>query len=161
MFATGKITGNQDTEEFYHSMGGGWGGVWGWNGWSWSQGYGGSAGPVGLGSVTTQKVTKHKKGNLEIDIFETSSKDLVWRGLASGKTKGPADGACDDVCGFSAEAGSACGAGGYAAAGRTVGEALQRCGVVRGQGATGLKGATGFGSGASDQRTTMERGPTR
>jgi Domain of unknown function (DUF4136) len=91
VFATGRITSNQDTRDYYQSMGGGWGGVWGWNGWSWSQGYGGNAGPAGLGSVgtspSTGSTTTHKKGNLEIDIFDTKTKDLLWRGLASGKTK--------------------------------------------------------------------------
>jgi Domain of unknown function (DUF4136) len=87
VFATGNVTSNDDTKSFYSSIGGGWGGVWGWGGWSWSQGWGGSVGEVGLGNISTSSPKPSNEAHLEVDIFESNSKNLVWRGLASGKTK--------------------------------------------------------------------------
>jgi hypothetical protein len=87
VFATGNITSNEDTKNFYSSVGGGWGGVWGWGGWSWSQGYGGSVGEAGLCNIAVQGQRSSPQANLEVDMFESNSKNLVWRGLASDKTK--------------------------------------------------------------------------
>ena len=62
----------------------------------------GSVGEAGLGNISTTSPKASKEGNLEVDIFESNSKNLVWRGLASNQTKHlGAD--CEDVHGISAK----------------------------------------------------------
>jgi hypothetical protein len=63
----------------YDGLGGGWGGGWGWGGWGWGGGWG-----PGFGSgMATTTTTDQNVGNLVIDLFEGSSKQILWRGLAT------------------------------------------------------------------------------
>jgi hypothetical protein len=55
---------------------GGWGG-WGWGGWGWGGGWG-----SGVGEATTT-TTNQPVSNLVIDLFDASTKKLLWRGLAT------------------------------------------------------------------------------
>jgi hypothetical protein len=80
VFATDNIHDQQEVQTMYDNMGGGWGGGWGWRGWGWGAGWGGP----GFGSgLTTTTTTDQNIGNLVIDLFEGSSKKLLWRGLAT------------------------------------------------------------------------------
>jgi Domain of unknown function (DUF4136) len=79
VFATDNIHNQQELQTFYDGMGGGWGGGWGWGGWGWG---GGWAGGGGFGDATTTTVNQ-KVSNLAIDLFDGSSKNLLWRGLAT------------------------------------------------------------------------------
>src|SRR6202000_982837 len=49
VFATDKISNQQQVQTWYDGLGGGWGGGWGWGGWGWR---GGWADP-GFGTATT------------------------------------------------------------------------------------------------------------
>jgi Domain of unknown function (DUF4136) len=73
IFATGQVTNEKQLETLYSGYGGGWGRGWGWGGW-------GGGGP-GFGTATTTTYNQ-QVGNLVIDIFETGSKKLVWRGMS-------------------------------------------------------------------------------
>ncbi|MGI8772087.1 MAG: DUF4136 domain-containing protein [Acidobacteriaceae bacterium] len=74
VFATGGVRSEQQLETFYNGYGGGWGGGWGgWGGW-------GGRGP-GFGTATTTTSTQ-QVGHLVVDVFETGSKKLVWRGIS-------------------------------------------------------------------------------
>ena len=79
VFATDNVHNHQETQTFYDGLGGGWGGGWGWRGWGWRGGWGG---PGGIGEATTT-TSDQPVGNLVIDLFDSSSKSLIWRGLAT------------------------------------------------------------------------------
>jgi hypothetical protein len=53
---------------YYDTYGGGWGWGWGWGG--------------GIGTATTTEDT-YTVGTLVIDLFDTNTKKLIWRGSAS------------------------------------------------------------------------------
>ena len=84
VFASDKLQNQQQTQTMYHNLGGdwgpGWGGGWGWGGWGWGGGWADPGG--GIGESTTSTTTQ-TVGNLVIDLFESSSKNLLWRGLAT------------------------------------------------------------------------------
>ena len=80
VFATDNIHDQQQVQTMYDNMGRGWGGGWGWRGWGWGGGWGGPGFGTGIATTTT---TDHNIGNLVIDLFEGSSKKLLWRGLAT------------------------------------------------------------------------------
>src|ERR1700694_3750011 len=64
-----EITQNQQTlNTFYDGFGGGWG----WRGW----------GGGGFGEATTTTDT-YKVGTLVVDLFDTKTKSLLWRGSSS------------------------------------------------------------------------------
>ena len=66
VFATDNIHDQQEVQTMYDGMGGGWG--WG----------------PGLGSgIATTTTTDQNVGNLVIDVFDGSSKKLLWRGLST------------------------------------------------------------------------------
>jgi hypothetical protein len=72
-----EITKNQQTlNTFYDGMGGGWG---------WRR-FGGG----GFGEATTTTET-YKVGTLVVDLFDTKTKELVWRGNASGTLSNNSD----------------------------------------------------------------------
>ena len=73
LFAHDRIHNEQEIETNYMGMGGGWGGGWGWGGWR---------GMGGMGDSTTD-VVDIKIGKLVVDIFDSKSKALLWRGSAS------------------------------------------------------------------------------
>ena len=81
VFATDNIHDQQEFQTMYDGMGGGWGGGWGWGGWGWGGGWG-LGGGLGSGIATTT-TTDQNVGNLVIDVFDGSSKKLLWRGLST------------------------------------------------------------------------------
>jgi hypothetical protein len=82
IFASDSLHNQKETQTMYDGLGGdwgpGWGGGWGWGGWGWG---GGWAEP-GIGEATTSTTTQ-QVGNLVIDLFESNTKNLLWRGLAT------------------------------------------------------------------------------
>jgi hypothetical protein len=81
VFASDSLHNQQETQTMYDGLGGGWGGGWGWGGWGWGGGWG-PGGLGGLGEATTT-TTMQQTSNLVIDLFESGSKNLLWRGLAT------------------------------------------------------------------------------
>jgi len=63
--AIGKVNEQDTMETFYDGFPG-----WGWRGWG------------GMGTAETQ-VVPQKVGNLTVDIFDSSTKQLIWRGRAA------------------------------------------------------------------------------
>jgi hypothetical protein len=80
VFATDNMHNHQETQTMYDGLGGGWGGGWGWGGWGWRGGWGFPGG--GIGEATTTTVNQ-PVASLVIDLFDSNSKQLLWRGLAS------------------------------------------------------------------------------
>jgi hypothetical protein len=82
IFASDNLHNQQETQTFYDNLGGGWGpgwgAGWGWGGWGW----GGGWADQGLGEATTT-TTNQSVSNLVIDLFDASTKKLLWRGLAT------------------------------------------------------------------------------
>jgi hypothetical protein len=64
--AVGAKTNKQEYNTFYDGLGPGWG----WRGW-------------GGGGISTTTVQNVPVGTLVVDIYDTSSKRLVWRGIAN------------------------------------------------------------------------------
>ena len=62
---------HQTLNTYYDNFGGGWG----W--WGWGGGFGDN-----FGTSTTTEQT-YKVGTLVVDLFDTNTKKLVWRGSAS------------------------------------------------------------------------------
>jgi hypothetical protein len=87
VFATDNVHDQQQVQTMYDNLDG-WGGGWGWGGWGWGAGW---ADPgLGTGIATTTTID-HSIGNLVIDLFEGSSKKLLWRGLATEDLSSNAD----------------------------------------------------------------------
>jgi len=63
--AFGKVTEQDSLQTFYDGFPG-----WGWRGWG------------GMGEATTTTVPE-RVGNLTVDIFDGSTKQLIWRGNAA------------------------------------------------------------------------------
>jgi len=72
IFAHDRVHNEQEVETTYVGMGG-WGGGWGWGRWG---------GMGGMGDATTDTVDV-RVGRLAVDIFDSKSKDLLWRGSAT------------------------------------------------------------------------------
>jgi hypothetical protein len=86
VFASDNIHSQQEVQTMYDNYGGGWGFGWGWRSWAWSGGW-----PYpGYGNSTTTTVDQ-PVSNLVIDMFEGSSKKLLWRGLATEDLSSNAD----------------------------------------------------------------------
>jgi len=83
IFASDNLHNQKETQTMYDNLGGdwgpGWGGGWGWGGWGWGGGWGG----LGGGGEATTSTTTQQVGNLVIDLFESNTKNLLWRGLAT------------------------------------------------------------------------------
>lgn len=62
------------------TFGYGYPGDWGWGGYGHGYGYGGWSG--GMGSSTTT-VTTYEVGSLVVDVWDASTKELIWRGTAA------------------------------------------------------------------------------
>ena len=71
VFARGSVKNQQELETWYNGLGGGWGGRWGWGRW----------GGGGWGESTTT-VENEKVGVLVVDVFDSNSKELMWRGTS-------------------------------------------------------------------------------
>jgi hypothetical protein len=67
---------HQTLNTYYDNFGGGWG----WRGW-FGGGFGGGFGD-GFGDSTTTEST-YKVGTLVVDLFDSNTKKLIWRGSAS------------------------------------------------------------------------------
>ena len=63
--AYGKVTEQDNMQTFYNGFPG-----WGWRGWG------------GMGEATTS-VVPERVGNLNVDIFDTGTKQLIWRGTVA------------------------------------------------------------------------------
>ena len=81
IFASDNLHNQQETQTMYDNLGGGWGtgwgAGWGWGGWGWGGGWG-----SGVGEATTTTTTQ-AVSNVVIDLFDSSTKTLLWRGLAT------------------------------------------------------------------------------
>lgn len=79
VMAKDNIHTEQEAETYYSPMPDGWGGGWGWGGWGWGMdgGFGGGQ------SMST--VTNTRMGHLVVDLFDTQSKKLLWRGVSRGE----------------------------------------------------------------------------
>lgn len=73
IFAMGEVRNEKQMETTYNSINPGWGAGWGWGGWGWGPG----------GGFGTARTTSYNRpvANLVIDIFATSKKNLLWRGV--------------------------------------------------------------------------------
>ena len=78
VMATDNIHDQKEAETYYTGMGDGWGGDWGWGGWGWGDGGFGSG---GMGEESTS-VTNVRNAHLIIDMFDTKTKKLLWRGVS-------------------------------------------------------------------------------
>jgi len=63
---------HQTLNTYYDNFGGGWG----WRGWRWGGGLG-----DGFGESTTTEET-YRVGTLVVDLFDATTKKLIWRGSA-------------------------------------------------------------------------------
>lgn len=63
--AIGKVSERDNLQTFYDGFPG-----WGWNGWG------------GMGTATTT-VIPEAVGNLTVDVFDSRTKKLIWRGTSS------------------------------------------------------------------------------
>jgi hypothetical protein len=71
----GQIRNQQELQTYYDGLGGGWGRGWRWGGWGW--------GPGGGFGETTTTVNNVPEGHLVVDLFDSQSKQLIWRGISS------------------------------------------------------------------------------
>ena len=76
IMATDNIHSEQEAETYYNGMGGGWGMGWGWGGWGMPGG--------GFGEETTS-TTEVRSAHVVIDMFDPSTKSLLWRGVSRGE----------------------------------------------------------------------------
>lgn len=82
VMATDNIHSEQEAETYYNGMGGGWGMGWGWGGWGMPGG--------GFGDETTT-TTSVRQAHMAIDIFNGSTKALLWRGVSRGELSNNSD----------------------------------------------------------------------
>lgn len=76
VMAVGSVHDQQQYQTFYNGLGPGWG--WGRPGWGGWRGWG-----VGTG-ISTTNVENTPVGTLVVDLYQTSDKQLIWRGTSSG-----------------------------------------------------------------------------
>ncbi|MFP5277429.1 MAG: DUF4136 domain-containing protein [Acidobacteriota bacterium] len=76
VMATDNIHNEKEAETYYSGMGDSWGMGWGWGGWGWGDG---GFGPGGMESTS---VTNVRKAHLIIDMFNSKTKKLLWRGVS-------------------------------------------------------------------------------
>lgn len=84
--AIGNVRDQQEYSTFYNGLGGGygyggWGGGYGFGGWGGRRGFGGGGGFGDSGVSTTRSFTV-PVGTLAIDLYDTSTHQLVFRGMA-------------------------------------------------------------------------------
>lgn len=103
VFAKDRVKTEHDMETMYNGIGGGWGDGWAW-GDDWVGGWDGGFGPMGGMSTATTTEVNQRKGKFVLDLFEGSSKKLLFRGVAdqnvssnSGKDKKMLDKDADDM----------------------------------------------------------------
>lgn len=83
---TDRVHDEQQAETYYSGLGGGWGMGWGWGGWGW--------GPSGLGGFGESQATVHNNipvDHMVIDMFDSQSKKLIWRGISQGEVNNNPD----------------------------------------------------------------------
>ena len=88
VFATDNIHNQQEVQTMYDNLGAGWGWGWGWDGWGWGGGWPGPS--IGVGTSTTATVNQ-PVANLVIDLFDGSTRKLLWRGLSTEDLSSKAD----------------------------------------------------------------------
>ena len=84
--AIGSVHDVQQYNTFYDGIGGG---GFGFGGWRGRYGYGGWGG--GLGGDSTTTVQNVPIGNLVVDLYDTSTHQLVFRGMATDRLSSKAD----------------------------------------------------------------------
>lgn len=78
-----STTEKQSLDTFYTGPAmGGWGWRGGWGGRGWGMGMQGMGG-MGMADTTTT-VNNYEVGTLVVDMFDTKTKEAIWRGTASG-----------------------------------------------------------------------------
>ena len=80
VFAKDRVKTEHDMETMYNGMGGGWGDGWAW-GDDWVPDWDGGFDSMGAGDVTTTEVDR-RMGKFVLDLFQGSSKKLLFRGVA-------------------------------------------------------------------------------
>ena len=79
--AIGSVHNQQEYTTFYNGFGPGWG-YGGWGGYGFGGGWGGPWGGFGGGPAIT-RVEQIPIGTLVVDLYDTRTKKLVFRGIAS------------------------------------------------------------------------------
>jgi len=87
LFARDNVKNEQETENMYTGVGGGWGGGWGWRGFG---GFGRGFGPSGFIEETTS-VENQRVAHLVVDVFDATTHQLVFRGVADNDLSKKAD----------------------------------------------------------------------
>lgn len=85
IFANDTVKTEHQMETMYDGMGGGWGGGWGWGGWG---GFGGGFGSDGIATTTEND---QRVGHIVLDIFDSSTHKLLFRGVADGDLSNKSD----------------------------------------------------------------------
>ena len=78
LFARDNVKNEQETENLYTGVGGGWGGGWGWGGFG---GFGRGFGRSGFVEETTTEENQ-RVAHFVVDVFDATSHQLVFRGVA-------------------------------------------------------------------------------
>ncbi|MBV8632661.1 MAG: DUF4136 domain-containing protein [Silvibacterium sp.] len=73
IFCVDNLHNQKETQTMYDGFGGGWGGGWGWGAWGWGA-------PGGFGETTTTTTTQ-QVSHLVVDLFDSATKSLLWRGI--------------------------------------------------------------------------------
>lgn len=76
VFGVQNVHNQKQVETYYDGLGGGWGMGWGWGGWGW--------GPDGGFDDSTTKTYNQPVNHLVVDMFNSGTKQLIWRGVARG-----------------------------------------------------------------------------
>ena len=84
VFANGSIKDEKEVETYYNNFGGGWGNGFGFR--RFGCGFGGG----GFGEATSSTVNQ-PIGHLVVDIFDSSSHDLLFRGISDNNLSNKAD----------------------------------------------------------------------
>lgn len=86
--AVGSVRNQQEYRTFYDGFGPGWG-YGGWGGPGFGYGYGGGFGGFGGPSIT--RVEQIPMGTLIVDLYDTRTKHLVFRGISTQQVSRHAD----------------------------------------------------------------------
>lgn len=87
--AVGSVREQQEYSTFYNGFGPGWG-YGGWGGPGFGYGYGGGFGGFGGGPAVT-RVEQIPMGTLVVDVYDTRTKHLIFRGIATQQVSSHAD----------------------------------------------------------------------
>ena len=80
IYVTYHASTDQETRLNTIQFGYGYPGSWDWGGYGYGYGYGGWGGAM---STSTTTVTTYEVGTLVVDVWDASTKELIWRGTAT------------------------------------------------------------------------------